>query len=67
MSPSVPLSVIYGGQSWITSLSKEELATARGNHGYTNVYVRFVSCRLITIIILCSIDSGNVDERPTPL
>lgn len=39
MSPGVPLSVIYGGQSWITSMTKEELETARGNQGYTNVYV----------------------------
>ncbi len=39
MSPGVPLSVIYGDQSWITSMSKEELEAARGNQGYTNVYV----------------------------
>lgn len=39
LSEEIPTSVIYGGQSWVTTISKKDYQEVRKNKGHTEVHV----------------------------
>ena len=42
LDPRLPLTVIYGGNSWMTPISAEQLHDARAGEGYNKLWVRYV-------------------------
>ena len=47
LDPNIPLTAIYGGNSWMPSLTREEFEAARNGEGYCRVRVKFYQLNLI--------------------
>ena len=47
LDPNIPLTAIYGGNSWMPSLTREEFEAARNGEGYCRVRVKIYQLNLI--------------------